>query len=145
MAVDIAWYGLVEKYIQTGKQTDLEQLLQMIRENGVPKELGNQIADLLAGKLKPDYSSNELKSYDKKQFYDVFLSLRKHIKSYESMFFLTVKLGIETIPDSFNVATYNKQLFHKMFAKEFCNGNIETAKKFINRKINSGEWPNFPE
>lgn len=50
MAVDILWFGVIEKYLIDGDVTKLESL---IRENGVPANLGDQIADILSGKLKP--------------------------------------------------------------------------------------------
>ncbi len=58
MAVDIRWFGLIEKYLIDG---DIAELENLIREGGVPGEFGNQIADILTGKLKPLSPSKTLK------------------------------------------------------------------------------------
>lgn len=50
MAIDIEWVGLVKYYLETG---DLDKLEAKIRSDGVPKEFGNEIADLLTEKLRP--------------------------------------------------------------------------------------------
>ena len=48
--VDILWFGVIEKYLVDGDITNLEGL---VRNGGVPAEFGDQIADILIGKLKP--------------------------------------------------------------------------------------------
>lgn len=150
MPVDIDWLewcGLVDTYISTGKTKDLERILKKVREEGVPKEFGDQIADMLAGKLKPDYTSNELKSYDKKQLYLNFLSYRKQIKGFEAQLYGTYKpmiaAGIKTNP--IKSSSVSKKMLYKLFAREFCQDNLNTARTFIRRKIDAGEWPPFPD
>lgn len=48
--IDIEWLGLVESYLDSGR---IDALVAKIRQDGVPKRYGNQIADLLIGKVKP--------------------------------------------------------------------------------------------
>ncbi len=50
MSVDIRWCGLIENYLKTGDMSTLEKL---IREEGVPAQFGNQIADLLIARNIP--------------------------------------------------------------------------------------------
>jgi len=48
--VNILWVGVIERYLLNGDITNLEG---QIRNGGVPAEFGDQVADILIGKLKP--------------------------------------------------------------------------------------------
>jgi hypothetical protein len=47
MAVDILWFGVIEKYLIDG---DISEIERLVRKGGVPSMFGHQIADILAGK-----------------------------------------------------------------------------------------------
>lgn len=147
MAYDIEWLGLVDMHINTGSTESLRKLIDKIRTDGVPKEFGNEIADMLAGNLKPDYASAKLKSYKQKQFYDNFLSYRKQIKEFEAMTYKAYKPMIDAglMPNPIKASSVSKTALHKAYAKEFCQGKTDNARRIINRKIAVGEWPQFPD
>lgn len=142
MTISLEWFGLVNKYIRTGQRADFENLLRVIRENGVPQLFGNEIADLLEGKLTPKINSIETKQ---REFYDNFLASKLEFTDMYNVFYKSFSSLIDSglMPHPFNPKKFDKKLLNRMFSDKFYGGNLDSGRAIINRNIKNGTWPKF--
>lgn len=125
MTIDIRWLSMpLEKYLNGG---DISELEALIREVGVPACLGNQIADLLTGKLKPK-TPPPLSI----QMIDKALRAQREECGYKMLnkiYAMPIKAGL--------MKPYKPQLTDKMIKKiiadECYQGNYDTARKMVSR------------
>lgn len=133
--IDIRWFGLIEKYLIDGDITELESL---IREVGVPIQFANQIADILAGKLKP---KSPQKSIIAKRT-ERYKTLLMHFKSARK------KGGIyEMAYSQFNIGEDPKKIFTSQLLAQylFPNHDKDDARNEMYKLIRKHNLPKLKD
>ena len=102
MCIDIRWFGLVEKYLIDG---DISKIEELVREGGVPANFGDQIADILSGKLKPA-KPTQSRMVQRREKYKQALSTLQYLSKKEGVY---QEMGFDA--SSYNMKFLAKHIF----------------------------------
>lgn len=109
------WHNAILAY----KDGDISLLEELIRTEGVPIEVANEVADILIGKIKPRKLLKHQLEYEN---YEAFMKF--HIEMQPKL-----KKGRKLKTDK-EIENY----YIKLFTKQFYKGCIETGRRIWNRR-----------
>ena len=136
------YYHAIIKYYATA---DIRDLANLIREKDIPQPFKETIALILLGEVAHDKASKgSAKSYLMKRLYE------KLIANALPFFFDSVKELVASgdLPqdrlDNLR-PNYGKKEIIQHIANNFYNGNYESARRIIARKIKNEGWRSLPD
>lgn len=136
------WAAALEKYRIKG---DIRPLSKLVRNEAIPEKYRASVADILEGDfVRLDGNSEFVKSYDLKNAYLELVQKNKIERLIHDLFapinnsFLAYQYGYIKKPPKLktDIKEINKQL-----GEIFYNGDAETARTVISRKVKKYNWP----
>ena len=123
--------------LQTG---DIRLIANLLRERPIAKKYRNTIADILEGKRNHiDLSSEPARSYKMRLDYEEFLQRLKSVRIFEQ------RMNEPILPYNNFPPKNDKQWVIEQIAKNYYQGNYESARRVIHRKIKDYGWPTLPD
>lgn len=136
------WAAALEQYRIKG---DIRPLSKLVRNEDIPKNYKDNIADILEGDFKKLNGNSEfVKSYDMKNAYLALVQKNKVERLTHDLFqpfnnsFLAYSLGYIKNPPKLH--TDSKEI-NKQLGDKFYGGDAESARTTISRKIRVYKWP----
>jgi len=118
---DYEWcYAIYTKYLKIG---DIRELAELVRSKPIPERYRDAVAEILNGDLKPsNLNQKAIRSDYKKQRYYKYW---------------TLSLVMDDTKEA-------RDFVINGFARDFYKGDIDTARRIINRHIKDDNWAPLP-
>ena len=130
---DLTWLCLINNYIEN---SDIDSLEKEIRANGVPAKYGGCIADILIGRLEPKPQGKD--RFLKSIYFETLSEMKNKnvmIDRFNDVLELPIRYGFTKPWKRYNDTDIKKIIAHKCY-----QGNYETARRMINKKIVNEGW-----